>query len=248
MQPIIALEMTLGEIAARYPQTREAMEALGLDYYCGGKQSLAQGAVRCGRDPHEVAGVLARAAAEKPEKQPSDSPSLTLTQLLERIERTHHIYLRRHLPRMTILLARLLRAPDENHKESLRRLEQTLLHLRDEIAMHLHKEERFLFPYIRQIEAWAEGRGPRPEVHRSPVANPIRQMEAKHEEAGADLKRLREITADYTPPGGASENLKALYEGLQELECNLHRHIHLENNILFPMAVEMETRMHHGQN
>ncbi len=248
MQPTIAVEMSMGEIVARYPQTRRTMEALGLDYCgSGGRRTLEQGALEAGRDPREVARMLTEAAAATPEN-PSDYPSLSLTELADRIVRTHHVYLRKHLPRLTILLARLLRAHGQHHDESLRRLEETLLRLRDEIAVHLHKEERILFPYIRQIDAWSDNRGSRPEFRCGTLADPIRQMEAEHDEEGAALKRLREITADYTPPCDACENLKALYDGLRELELDLRRHIHLENSILFPAALEMETRMHHGQN
>jgi regulator of cell morphogenesis and NO signaling len=106
--------------------------------------------------------------------------------------------------------------------------------------MHLAKEEQILFPAIEQIENHVERGGPEPEIHCGSITNPISQMEYEHEIAGSLLAEIQEITSEYEPPADACESFKALYDGLRELEDNLHEHIHKENNILFPKAVELE--------
>ena len=102
------------------------------------------------------------------------------------------------------------------------------------------KEEQILFPYIRQIEAYANRNGPKPEVHCGSVANPITQMEFEHDNAGNALVEMRKLTDNYARPEDACKTFDALYEGLAAMEADLHEHIHLENNILFPKAIELE--------
>jgi regulator of cell morphogenesis and NO signaling len=108
--------------------------------------------------------------------------------------------------------------------------------------MHLLKEEQVLFPCIRGIEAHAREGGPEPVTECVTVRNPIRQMKLEHTNAGQALDRMRGLASGYRPPEDACESFRALYEGLQALEADLHEHIHLENNILFPRAIELEAR------
>ena len=119
-------------------------------------------------------------------------------------------------------------------------LGRVLEKLRVDIEMHLAKEEQILFPLIKQIESHVKQGGPEPNVHCGNIANPINQMEYEHEVAGSLLAEIQKTTSGYNPPSDACESFKALYDGLRELEDNLHEHIHLENNILFPKAVKLE--------
>jgi len=119
-------------------------------------------------------------------------------------------------------------------------LGKVLADLKSDIEMHLVKEEQILFPYIRQIEAYAQGRGPAPQVHCGSIQNPIRQMEYEHEEVAAALAQMHRLTDDFTLPGDACSSFRALYDGLRDLEADLHEHIHLENNILFRKAIEVQ--------
>ena len=104
------------------------------------------------------------------------------------------------------------------------------------------KEEQILFPYIRQIEEYATTKGPKPQVHCGTVANPITQMEHEHGNAGNALKRMRELTNNYTLPDDGCTTFSTLYEGLAAMEDDLHEHIHLESSILFPKAIDMEVK------
>ncbi len=125
----------------------------------------------------------------------------------------------------------------------LERLKHSYTSLKTDIEMHLQKEEQILFPLIRQIEAFQQGRGPAPEMHCGSIGNPIRQMEHEHDVAGQFLTQMRQITENYSLPKDACPTFTALYKGLDALEKDLHEHIHLENNILFPKAQDLEEQI-----
>jgi regulator of cell morphogenesis and NO signaling len=148
--------------------------------------------------------------------------------------------MREQLPRLQDLLAKVLKAHGPKHGTMLNPLQGTYNSLRQEIEQHLMKEEQVLFPYIRQIDEAASRGKPAPEMHCGSVQNPIRQMEHEHDNAGNALSRMRQLTDNYTLPGDACNTFRALYDGLQALEDDLHQHIHLENNILFPKAIKLE--------
>ena len=139
-----------------------------------------------------------------------------------------------------MLADKVYNAHKKNHGPMLSELNKIFENLRADIETHLLKEEQILFPMIKEIEAFAAGKGPKPVAHCGTVENPIRQMEAEHDAAGNLLAQMRKITQDYALPDDACESFKALYEGLQELEEDLHEHIHIENNILFPKSIVME--------
>ena len=111
-----------------------------------------------------------------------------------------------------------------------------------ELATHLLKEEDVLFPYIKEMDAQVAASGTAAPMHCGSVQDPIRQMEHEHENAGEVLARMREITGNYTLPADACPTFAALYELLARIEADLHEHIHLENNILFPRTVAMEAK------
>jgi regulator of cell morphogenesis and NO signaling len=152
--------------------------------------------------------------------------------------------MREALPRLDNLLNTVIGAHGARHGDMLRALRTTFAGLRQEIEMHLMKEEQVLFPYIRQMEESVSRSGAVPPMHCGTVRNPVRQMEAEHENAGEALASMRSLTEDYTLPADACPTFAALYEGLQDMEADLHEHIHLENNILFPRAEQMETDGH----
>jgi len=166
-----------------------------------------------------------------------------LAELADHIEQCHHAFMKENLPRLEGLLSKVRKAHGKRNDCVLKPLAATFDHLKEEIEAHLFKEEQILFPYLRQLDAFAQGQIPRPECHCGSVSNPIGQMIYEHDSAGAALKRMRQLTSNYTVPDDGCESFRSLYEGLAELEDNLHRHIHLENNLLFPQAVELEARL-----
>jgi regulator of cell morphogenesis and NO signaling len=234
---------TVRELAVSHPEARQVLEALGIDYCCGGGNRLTDAAAEAGIDLVDVVKAVEQAAADAdlPGSAPErDWQGASLTDLVDHIESTHHVFMKQALPRLGGLFVKVLRAHGPKHGDMLTPLQTTFQALRSEIEMHLMKEEQILFPYIRQMEASLKQAGRIPPMHCGTVQNPIRQMVAEHENAGAALARMRSVTGDYALPEDACPTFRALFDGLREMEADLHEHIHLENNILFPRSEAME--------
>jgi regulator of cell morphogenesis and NO signaling len=210
-------------------------EEMGIDYCCGGKVTLAE---VCREENLDPAALLDRfrIADALQSGDDFDVAALHLGELCDHIVESHHAYLRRELPRIAALLQKVVAAHAPRHPE-LARVAETFGPFAAEMFLHLVKEEQILFPLIKRLEI--AGRQP---GFAGGVQNPIAVMEAEHDHAGDALKRLRELTEDYTPPAEACNTYCALLNALRELEQDLHRHVHKENNILFPRACDMERR------
>ncbi len=224
---------TVRELALEIPSATRIFEQLGIDYCCGGLRPLAEA---CG-----PAGVSLEQVMEKLEAgQPSNAagqvnwqgvaPSL----LIDHITTTHHAYLKQELPRLEKLTAKVVSVHGEKHPELLQ-IREIYLALDQELSAHLVKEEQILFPFIVALE-----RGQSTQSCFGSVANPIRMMEFEHDNAGEALRQLRRLSHDYTAPEDACISYQTLYQALKALEADLHQHIHLENNILFPRAIALE--------
>jgi regulator of cell morphogenesis and NO signaling len=155
--------------------------------------------------------------------------------------RRHHTYVREQLPVIAARLAKLVSVHGERHPE-LASASQHVAQLEAELRMHMLKEEEILFPYIRALSLSVDEGRPAPPNMFGTVRNPIRMMEAEHQAAGDELARLREITSGFRTPGDACATYRVCYQELGEFDADLRRHIHLENNVLFPMAVALEAR------
>ncbi len=143
------------------------------------------------------------------------------------------------MPRLAQMLAKVIEKHGEKHPESLPALDETYTGLRKELTDHMWKEENVLFPLVKELErAQSSGSGAGPQ--RMPVSTPIMVMEQEHEAAAAALREMRRLTGDYTPQEDACNTYRALLDGLQKFEADTHQHIHLENNILFPKAIELQ--------
>ena len=232
--PTLTPDSTLGEIVAARPAMARVFERLQLDYCCGGRQTLAQACARTGLDPQTLLAALA-AAGEAPAPE-VDAAGMTLTELADHIEQTHHVYVKSELPRLVEMAERVARKHAWRDAR-LTEVWQTVGALADEMLSHMQKEEGILFPFVRQIDA-GTGDG----FHCGSIANPIRQMEAEHESAGKATARLRELTNGFLPDTEACNTHRALLAGLLEFESDLHRHVHKENNILFPRTIERASR------
>ena len=235
-------DMTVRDLVVSFPQTREVLDRHKVDYCCGGHRDL-RGAAKAAGAPLEALLAELRAAAAAPAArrgEDTDWSSASLTKLARHVEDRHHAFMKRQLPRINDLLNKVLKAHGARHGRMLESLRKVFQGLSDEIQMHLMKEEQVLFPCIAQLQAAADRNEPPPPMHCGSVQNPIRQMELEHENAGAALAEMRRITADYRLPADACETFAALYDALSAVEADLHEHIHLENNILFPRAVELE--------
>jgi regulator of cell morphogenesis and NO signaling len=234
--PNFEATQAVGEVVASRPGLSRVFENFGIDYCCGGKKSIAEACSRKGVDPAQVVERLTEAEGHLEASAAEVSPArMSLTELSAHIEATHHAFLRSELPRLDQLTTKVARVHGDRDPR-LVELRDTLLGLADELVSHLVKEERILFPMIRQLEASRVA----PQFHCGSLANPIQQMELEHDGAGTALEQLKTLTDGYQPPEWACNTYRAMVDGLADLERDLHNHIHKENNVLFPKALEME--------
>lgn len=233
----ITMESSLGTLVNERASRARIFEQFGLDYCCRGRMSLKEACKEKGIDPAEVLTALKSNASGDNETDNKDWFNVPLAELADHIEATHHVYLRRELPPLAELVAKVSAAHSARHPE-LSNVMQTLEDLQAELSQHMIKEEEILFPLIRRMES--HGAIP---AHCGSVANPIRVMETEHDNAGNALSNIREITNNFAAPDDACASYRAMLTSLADLECDLHQHIHKENNILFPRAIACEEEL-----
>lgn len=231
--------VTVAELAARSLAAVGVFERLGIDYCCGGHRPLGDACREKGLDPDVVLRELDSASASG-EAVDRDWASAKLQELVDHIVTRHHEYLKNELPLLAERLAKVFRIYNERYGPTLIGLPEVFGELRSELEMHMRKEEQILFPAIVAAERAVSSVGKIPPLPFGSFANPITMMEHEHDSAGQALSRIREITGNFALPDYACTTYRALMSGLQELERDLHLHIHLENNILFPRALQLE--------
>ncbi len=238
----ISDDTTVRNLVGRFPQTRPVFEKYGIDYCCGGGKCLAEAADGAGATVPELLAALQAAVAAPADRVATDRNwfEAPLHELVDHILKTHHAYVKDALPRISGLLRKVQHAHGTRHGDMLREVNAHFKLLDEELTSHMMKEEMILFPNVVAAEAHRQGSGPPPSGCFGTVRNPIRQMEAEHEAAGEALRQIRKVTGGYVPPSDACATFRALYEELEQFEKDLHEHVHLENNILFPRAIEAE--------
>ena len=232
---------TVREFAIESPNATRVFEKLKIDYCCGGNQPLTEVCENKGLNVEEVLRLIRQAPPAETEARVSDAESVPLASLINLIVEKHHIFTRNELMRLTELLEKVCSAHGTNHPELLK-IRSQFQTLRAELEPHMLKEERILFPYITRLEAAVTDNGPAPFAPFGEVRNPIAVMIREHEAAGEILKAIRELSNDFGAPEDGCFSYRTLYNALAELEADLHQHIHLENNILFPRSLEMEQK------
>lgn len=231
---------TLAEVAAQSLGAVRTLERYGLDYCCGGKQTFDDACSAKGLNPESVMGEIE--TAQQSGADDRDWQTAPLGDLVSHIIATHHEYLKLELPALGSRIAKVYSVHGPRDPQTLSRMLEVFSAMREELELHMHKEEAMLFPFIEDYGR-AEVRGlPVPPVPFGSIANPINVMEREHASAGDALTEIRALTQNYQLPPYACTTVRTLYAGLQALEADLHVHIHLENNILFPRAVALEAR------
>jgi regulator of cell morphogenesis and NO signaling len=219
-------------IARELPGTVKVFQRHHIDFCCGGKRPLAEACAQAGVPAEELLEELREAAAAPaPERRWVDAP---ISALVDHIVSRYHDPLRRDLPTIGQLAAKVANRHGEAHPE-LVAVRDAVAELTEEMLPHLEKEEAVLFPFAVRL---ATGN-----TSRLPVGGPILALEQEHEVVGGLLARLRTLTADFTPPGDACVSYKGLYELLSQLDTETQAHIHLENNVLFPRAERLATAL-----
>lgn len=235
-------EKTVRELALENFAATRVFEKLGIDYCCGGGQSIEQACRTANVRVDEVMKSIEAAGRSVPasseDRRWQQEP---LAGLIAYIQDHHHQYTREEIARLNPLFEKVCSVHGKNHPE-LKQMKEVFHGLAGELTMHMMKEEMVLFPYVLRIEEARTRNGPAPAAPFGSVKNPVAMMVHEHDSAGEALRALRQASHGYVAPEDACLSFKTLFNALAEFEADLHQHIHLENNILFPRAIEMERK------
>ncbi len=233
-------EITVGDIVAKDYRTAAIFSKHGIDFCCNGKKSIENACNEKGIDPQQLKADLDTITNSVPAGNAvTDYNSWPIDLLVDYIEKKHHRYVREQLPVLTGYLDKICKVHGGQHPELLQ--VQTLFALTaDEFPQHMHKEEQMLFPYIRQLVNISEGKGEKTPPPFGAVQNPIHMMKQEHNAEGERFNAIRRLSNNYTVPADGCNTYRTTYALLDAFERDLHLHIHLENNILFPKAIKLE--------
>ena len=227
----ITINQSIAEIAKMHPATLRVLESFGLDYCCGGRRPLGKACEELGVNLQVVLDALR--ATEKGLEP--DWASMGLVELVDQIEATHHAYLHTELGRLEALVEKVTAKHAIRHSE-LEEVRSTFAELSEDFTPQLAKEERVLFPMIRELATAPAA----PTFHCGSLENPISVMMLEHDQVGKLLEKLHTLTNGYQTPANGCASYRALYDGLAELEADTHLHVHKENNLLFPAVIALE--------
>ena len=231
----ITTQTSLAGIVDAHPSLARVLERYGLDYCCGGAQSLDDACRDVGLDADKLVGDLMAATVPEP---PAVWTTMSPAELVDHLESTHHRYLWAEMPRLSELADKVVAVHGASHPE-LVSIRSCYEEIRADLQPHMMKEEQVLFPMIRELAAADTA----PSFHCGTLRNPISVMLYEHDQVGELLGRLHQLTGGYTPPADACASYTALFAGLAELETDTHLHVHKENNVLFPAVLAMEARL-----
>jgi regulator of cell morphogenesis and NO signaling len=238
----VTAQTTVAEIASALPRAIPVFQKHGIDFCCGGRRSLADVCSEKGVGFDAIVDEI-ESAGLQPAGYDTDWATEPLSALIDHILLRYHAGLKDELPRLYALAEKVAAVHGAAHPDTLPALRDTFGALRDELDAHLEKEEQVLFPYVRELETAAQGRRPSMSIPLGLASGAIGVMEREHEVAGLALKTIHRLTDEFRPPDDACGSYRALFAGLEIFEADLHRHIHLENNILFPRAMGMERKL-----
>ncbi|MRJ10819.1 iron-sulfur cluster repair di-iron protein [Ornithobacterium rhinotracheale] len=231
---------TIGEFVAEDFRTAAVFKKYKIDFCCRGGRPLQEVCEQKNLNYTQILEDLDKAKQKNAEG--IDFKSFPLDLLADYIEKTHHRYVEDKVPVLLQFLNKLCRVHGERHPELLE-IDQEFKTITQELAEHFAKEEQILFPFIRQMVTADRSGEEIPQAHFGSVENPIEMMKQDHENAGEIMAKIANLTSQYTPPADACNTYKVTFAMLQEFEEDLHKHIHLENNILFPSAIKLEKKL-----
>lgn len=232
---------TLGQIAANDLRKAQVFKKYGLDFCCGGKKTVKEACKEKGLDVTKVEQELQQ-ADKIASARPLPFNDWSLDFLADYIVNTHHSYVKKNLPDIRAYAEKVRKVHGNSHPELLQ-IYQLVEEIHSELTSHMVKEERVLFPYIKELVNAQNNTAPLHTSHFGSVINPINMMEMEHEMVGKNLAAIRVLTHNYSLPEDACASYSLLFRMLDEFEEDLHIHVHLENNILFPKAIEMEKQL-----
>lgn len=229
---------TLGALAAKDLRKAEIFKKYGLDFCCGGKKTVKEACAEKGLDVTKIEQELQQ-ADKNPLTRSLPYGDWSLDFLADYIVNTHHTYVRKTLPELRGYALKVAQVHGSYHPELLT-IQQLVEAINKELTEHMDEEETSVFPFIKKIVQAKKSNDKAAVAQLGSVQNPVKEMEAEHEQAGKILESIRSISNNYELPQGACASYGLLFKMLQDFEDDLFTHIHLENNILFPKALEME--------
>lgn len=233
--------VTIGEMVAADFRKAEVFRKFGLDFCCGGKKTLEKACREKGLDVLEVKASL-EAAESQPDNSKLDFQSMTLDVLADYVLTTHHTYVTQAIPMLYEFSTKVARVHGDRHPEVVE-IARIFDEVASELRSHMHKEEFILFPFIKQLAASKRSGDACAMPPFGTIKNPIAMMESEHVSAGGGMEEIHRLTNNFTPPSDACGSYRVLFAKLDEFEKDLHQHIHLENNILFPKAILLEEEL-----
>lgn len=239
-------EETIGEIVTQDYRKAQVFKNFNIDFCCGGKKTITEVCESKGIEVIALKKALEE-IADKVESTGNDYQKWDIGFLTDYIINTHHQYVKDNTQFIMELANKVAKVHGSQHPELIR-VAQIFTQVAMELISHLNKEEKMLFPFIKELATVQRNGGPLPAGAFGKVTNPIRMMELEHEEAGESLQTIREITANFTLPKDACNSYTILYKKLNEYENDLHKHVHLENNILFPKSILIEEVLQASEN
>jgi regulator of cell morphogenesis and NO signaling len=234
----LSTETRVKEIALSNPGARRVLKDAGVDHCCGGGKSLQDACLHVGVTADEIMDRL-RQNTTLSEPGDSEWTNVSLADLTRHLQDRHHRYVRDSIPRVRALLAKIREKHGSKHGE-IGEIEKLFGDVAREMTSHMQKEEQILFPYIDALERAADGNGTVEPPFFQTVRNPIHAMMQEHDSADELVRKIRKASDNYLAPSDACTSFQAAYQELRQFEEDLHLHVHLENNILFPRAVELE--------
>lgn len=222
---------TLGNIVSEDHRAASLMAKYQLDFCCKGKRTLESA---CQEQDIPVDELVEELLELKKDQGPSfNFDKMSSTELIQHILLKHHVFVKTESPQLLFFIEKIADKHGERHPELIRIREAFTL-LKVELEQHMQKEELILFPRIKEMEQQGAEKMPA-----NFIAGPVEVMEQEHELAGSLMARIRELTNDYDPPADACTTYRIAFQGLKAFETDLHEHVHLENNILFPRSMSL---------
>ena len=234
--------LTLSDIVTKNYKSAAVFEKFGLDFCCHGKKSIPDACEEKGVNAEEVLTQLEKLDENNSSEREEQYYQWDLDFLADYIVNVHHKYVREIIPVISAHAEKIASKHGENHPEVISIANNFSIVYKD-LKQHMMKEEQLLFPYIKYLVKTEKNAGIAEQPFFGTIKNPIQMMELEHESAGNLLGEIRNLTNEYTPPAEACNTFKVYYKELKDFEEDLHKHVHLENNILFPRAIELENKM-----
>ena len=233
-------QKSVGDIVADDYRTASVFKAHNIDFCCGGGRSLEEACIKKDINPEELINELS--GLDNTSAESHNYKNWSMSFLVDYIINNHHQYVTDKLPELEQYMTKVHKVHGKSY-DFLGELAKKFDMIKDEMTMHMKKEEQVLFPYVKQLESALENNSQIEDPRFETASGPIAALTAEHDEAGSLMKDMANLTNNFTPPEGACTTFRVLYQNLSAFQDDLHKHVHLENNILFPKIKEAEKQL-----